>query len=73
MDLLKLLIKSSFVDNMIFAFFFGCAPAASKQSKQLWTGQEVIFVFDCYHSGKLFIENYVLKRSGLVRTRICWL
>ena len=45
MDLVNIFIRSAFVDNMIFAFFFGCSYlAVSKTVKTVGLGFAVIFV-----------------------------
>jgi len=71
MDLLKLFIKSAFVDNMIFAFFFGMCSylAVSKTVKTAFgLGMAVIFVLTVTIPVNYLLENYVLKEGAL-----CWL
>jgi len=68
MDLLKIFIKSAFVDNMIFAFFFGMCSylAVSKTVKTaVGLGMAVIFVLAVTIPLNYLIENYVLKEGAL--------
>jgi Na+-transporting NADH:ubiquinone oxidoreductase subunit E len=68
MDLLKLFIKSDFVDNMIFAFFFGMCSylAVSKTVKTAFgLGMAVIFVLTVTIPVNYLLENYVLKEGAL--------
>ncbi len=68
MDLLKLFIKSAFVDNMIFAFFFGMCSylAVSKTVKTAFgLGMAVIFVLTVTIPVNYLLENYVLKEGAL--------
>jgi Na+-transporting NADH:ubiquinone oxidoreductase subunit E len=68
MDLLKLFIKSAFVDNMIFAFFFGMCSylAVSKTVKTAFgLGMAVIFVLTVTIPVNYLLENFVLKEGAL--------
>ena len=68
MDLVKIFIKSAFVDNMIFAFFFGMCSylAVSKTVKTAFgLGMAVIFVLVVTIPINYLIENYVLKEGAL--------
>jgi Na+-transporting NADH:ubiquinone oxidoreductase subunit E len=68
MDLLKLFIKSAFVDNMIFAFFFGMCSylAVSKTVKTAFgLGMAVIFVLSVTVPVNWLLEEYVLKEGAL--------
>jgi Na+-transporting NADH:ubiquinone oxidoreductase subunit E len=68
MDLLKIFIKSAFVDNMIFAFFFGMCSylAVSKTVKTaVGLGMAVIFVLSVTIPLNYLIENYVLQEGAL--------
>ena len=68
MDLLKIFIKSAFVDNMIFAFFFGMCSylAVSKTVKTAFgLGMAVIFVLVVTIPINFLIENYVLQEGAL--------
>lgn len=68
MDLLKIFIKSAFVDNMIFTFFFGMCSylAVSKTVKTaVGLGAAVIFVLVVTIPVNYLLENYVLKEGAL--------
>ena len=68
MDLVNIFIRSAFVDNMIFAFFFGMCSylAVSKTVKTAFgLGMAVIFVFFFTIPINYLIENYVLKEGAL--------
>ncbi len=68
MDLLKLFIRSAFVDNMIFAFFFGMCSylAVSKTVKTaVGLGAAVIFVLFITIPVNYLLETYVLKPGAL--------
>ena len=68
MDLVKIFIKSAFVDNMIFAFFFGMCSylAVSKTVKTaVGLGMAVIFVLVVTIPLNWLIENFVLKEGAL--------
>ena len=68
MDLLKLFIRSAFVDNMIFAFFFGMCSylAVSNTVKTAFgLGMAVIFVLSVTVPVKWLLEEYVLKEGAL--------
>ena len=69
MDLVNIFIRSAFVDNMIFAFFFGMCSylAVSKTVKTAFgLGMAVIFVLVVTIPINYLIENYVLKEGALV-------
>ena len=68
MDLFKLFIRSAFVDNMIFAFFFGMCSylAVSKTVKTAFgLGMAVIFVLSVTVPVNWLLEEYVLKEGAL--------
>ena len=68
MDLVNIFIRSAFVDNMIFAFFFGMCSylAVSKTVKTAFgLGMAVIFVLVVTIPLDYLIENYVLKEGAL--------
>ncbi len=68
MELLSLFIRSAFVDNMIFAFFFGMCSylAVSKTVKTaVGLGAAVIFVLTVTIPVNYLLENYVLKQGAL--------
>ena len=68
MDLVNIFIRSAFVDNMIFAFFFGMCSylAVSKTVKPAFgLGMAVIFVLVVTIPINYLIENYVLKEGAL--------
>ncbi len=68
MDLVNIFIRSAFVDNMIFAFFFGMCSylAVSKTVKTAFgLGMAVIFVLTVTIPINYLIENYVLKEGAL--------
>ena len=68
MDLVNIFIRSAFVDNMIFAFFFGMCSylAVSKTVKTaVGLGFAVIFVLTVTIPINFLIENYVLKEGAL--------
>jgi Na+-transporting NADH:ubiquinone oxidoreductase subunit E len=68
MELLNLFIRSAFVDNMIFAFFFGMCSylAVSKTVKTaVGLGAAVTFVLTVTVPVNYLLENYVLKQGAL--------
>lgn len=68
MDLVNIFIRSAFVDNMIFAFFFGMCSylAVSKTVKTaVGLGFAVIFVLIVTIPINYLIENFVLKEGAL--------
>ena len=68
MDLVNIFIRSAFVDNMIFVFFFGICSylAVSKTVKTaVGLGFAVIFVLTVTIPINYLIENYVLKEGAL--------
>ena len=68
MELVNIFIRSAFVDNMIFAFFFGMCSylAVSKTVKTaVGLGFAVIFVLTVTIPINYLIENFVLKEGAL--------
>ena len=68
MDIVNIFIRSAFVDNMIFAFFFGMCSylAVSKTVKTaVGLGFAVIFVLIVTIPINYLIENFVLKEGAL--------
>ena len=68
MDLLKLFIRSAFVDNMIFAFFFGMCSylAVSKTVKTaVGLGAAVIFVLAITVPINFLMDQYLLQPGAL--------
>ena len=68
MDLVNIFIRSAFVDNMIFAFFFGMCSylAVSKTVKTaVGLGMAVIFVLVVTVPINYLIESYILKEGAL--------
>ena len=68
MDLVNIFIRSAFVDNMIFAFFFGMCSylAVSKTVKTaVGLGFAVIFVLTVTIPINYLNENYILKEGAL--------
>lgn len=68
-DYFNLFVRSIFVDNMIFAFFFGMCSylAVSKTVKTaVGLGAAVIFVLTVTIPVNWLLENYVLKEGALV-------
>ena len=68
MDLVNIFIRSAFVDNMIFAFFFGMCSylAVSKTVKTaVGLGFAVIFVLTVTVPINYLIESYILKEGAL--------
>lgn len=69
MELFKLFIRSAFVDNMIFTFFFGMCSylAVSKTVKTaVGLGAAVIFVLLVTIPVNYLLETHVLKEGALV-------
>ena len=67
-DYFNLFVRSIFVDNMIFAFFFGMCSylAVSKTVKTaVGLGAAVIFVLTVTIPVNWLLENYVLKEGAL--------
>ena len=67
-DLIKIFIRSAFVDNMIFAFFFGMCSylAVSKTIKTaVGLGAAVIFVLTVTIPINWLIDKYVLQPGAL--------
>ena len=68
-NLLNILIKSIFVDNMVFAFFLGMCSylAVSKTVKtSIGLGIAVIFVLIITVPVNFMIEKYVLRKGALI-------
>lgn len=68
MDYINIFIKSAFIDNMIFTFFFGMCSylAVSKSVKTaVGLGAAVIFVLVVTTPVNWLLENYVLKAGAL--------
>jgi len=68
MELFKLFIKSAFVDNMIFTFFFGMCSylAVSKTVKTaVGLGAAVIFVLIVTIPVNYLLETYILQEGAL--------
>ncbi len=68
MDYINLFIRSAFIDNMIFAFFFGMCSylAVSKTVKTaVGLGMAVIFVLTVTVPVNYLLENFVLKEGAL--------
>ncbi|MDY6122222.1 MAG: NADH:ubiquinone reductase (Na(+)-transporting) subunit E [Porphyromonas sp.] len=68
MDYISLLVRSIFVDNMIFAFYLGMCSylAVSKNVKtSIGLGIAVTFVLVCTLPINYLLENYVLKSGAL--------
>ena len=68
MELFKLFIRSAFIDNMIFTFFFGMCSylAVSKTVKTaVGLGAAVIFVLVVTIPVNWLLETYVLKEGAL--------
>lgn len=68
MDAISLIVRSIFVDNMIFAYFLGMCSflAVSKNVKTaLGLGIAVTFVLVITLPVNFFLENYVLRSGGL--------
>jgi Na+-transporting NADH:ubiquinone oxidoreductase subunit E len=67
-ELFNIMVKGIFVDNMIFAFFFGMCSylAVSKTVKTaVGLGAAVIFVLTVTIPVNWLLENYVLKEGAL--------
>ena len=68
MEYVNIFIKSAFIDNMIFTFFFGMCSylAVSKTVKtSVGLGVAVIFVLGITIPINYLLENYVLKQGAL--------
>ena len=68
MELLKLFIQSTFIDNMVFSFFFGMCSyiAVSKSVKTAnGLGLAVTFVMLVTVPLNYLLENYILKAGAL--------
>ena len=68
MDAISLIVRSIFVDNMIFAYFLGMCSflAVSKNVKTaVGLGIAVIFVLVITVPVNFLLENYVLKQGAL--------
>ena len=67
-NILSIFVKSIFVDNMVFAFFFGMCSyiAVSKSVKTaMGLGIAVIFVMCCTVPINYLLNNYVLQPGAL--------
>lgn len=67
-DLLSLLFRSVFIDNMIFAFYLGMCSylAVSKNVKTAFgLGIAVTFILTCTLPINYLLENYVFKEGAL--------
>ncbi|MCT4666086.1 MAG: NADH:ubiquinone reductase (Na(+)-transporting) subunit E [Flavobacteriales bacterium] len=72
-ELLSIFVRSIFIDNMIFAYFFGMCSylAVSKSVKTaVGLGAAVIFVLLVTVPVNYLLENYVLKEGALAWTGI---
>tara|TARA_B100001109_G_scaffold255337_1_gene257947 strand:+ start:998 stop:1612 length:615 start_codon:yes stop_codon:yes gene_type:complete len=68
MDYINIFVRSVFIDNMIFAYFFGMCSylAVSKTVKTgVGLGAAVIFVLTVTVPVNYLLENYVLKEGAL--------
>ena len=68
MELLNLFIKSTFIDNMVFSFFFGmCSYIAVSKSVKTANGLGLAVTFVMLMTVPLnyLLENYVLKAGAL--------
>ena len=68
-NLLNILIRSIFVDNMVFSFFLGMCSylAVSKTVKtSMGLGIAVVFVLLITVPVNYLIDNYILKEGALV-------
>ena len=68
MELLKLFIQSTFIDNMVFSFFFGmCSYIAVSKSVKTANGLGLAVTFVMLMTVPLnyLLENYVLKAGAL--------
>ena len=68
MEYFKLFIRAAFVDNMIFAFFFGMCSylAVSKTVKTaVGLGMAVIFVLTVTVPVNWLLDTYVLQEGAL--------
>lgn len=69
MEYFNIFVRSVFIDNMIFAYFFGMCSylAVSKTVKTgVGLGAAVIFVLGVTVPVNYLLENYVLKEGALV-------
>ena len=67
-DLLNIFVKSIFIDNMVFAYFFGMCSylAVSKNVKtSVGLGIAVVFVLGITMPINYLLENFVLKEGAL--------
>lgn len=68
MELLKLFIQSTFIDNMVFSFFFGmCSYIAVSKSVKTANGLGLAVTFVMLMTVPLnyLLENFVLKKGAL--------
>ena len=67
METLNLFIRSIFIDNMVFAFFFGmCSYIAVSKSVKTALGAAVTFVMVMTVPLNYLLNEYVLKANALV-------
>ncbi len=69
MDIINLIIKSTFIDNMIFAYFLGMCSflaVSKKVSTALGLGLAVTFVLTITVPVDWLLQEYVLKEGALV-------
>jgi Na+-transporting NADH:ubiquinone oxidoreductase subunit E len=69
MDIVNLIIKSTFIDNMIFAYFLGMCSflaVSKKVSTALGLGLAVTFVLTITVPVDWLLQEYVLKEGALV-------
>ncbi|TKG91103.1 NADH:ubiquinone reductase (Na(+)-transporting) subunit E [Puteibacter caeruleilacunae] len=68
-NLINIFVKSIFIDNMVFAYFFGMCSylAVSKSVKTaMGLGIAVVFVLGITVPVDYLLENYILKEGALV-------
>ena len=73
MEALNILIKSIFIDNMVFAFFFGMCSyiAVSKSVKTaMGLGVAVTFVMTATVPLNYIIEQWILKKGEIGRAHV---
>lgn len=69
MDIINIIIKSTFIDNMIFAYFLGMCSflaVSKKVSTALGLGLAVTFVLTITVPVDWLLQEYVLKEGALV-------
>ena len=68
-DLINLIIKSAFMDNMVFAYFLGMCSflaVSKKVSTANGLGLAVIFVLTCTAPLNWLIQKHILAEGALV-------